>query len=86
MILKRADDIQKQPPEVFCKKRSSQKFFKNSQENTCARVSSLKPKILLKRRLWHRCFPVNFAKFLKAPEHEYIFSKCSRNLNISGLC
>ena len=30
----------------------------NSQENTCARVSSLK------KRLRHRCFPVNFAKFL----------------------
>ena len=22
---------------------------------------------LLKKRLWHRCFPVNFAKFLRAP-------------------
>ena len=27
----------------------------NSQENTSAR----------KKRLWHRCFPVNFAKFLR---------------------
>ena len=34
---------QKQPPEVFCKKRCS----------------------LLKKSLWHRCFPVNFAKFLR---------------------
>ena len=31
----------------------------NSQENTCARVS------LLKMRLWRRCFPVNFKKFLR---------------------
>ena len=31
----------------------------NSQENTCARVS------LLKNKLWHRYFPVNFAKFLR---------------------
>ena len=30
----------------------------NSQENTCARVS------FLKRRLRHRCFSVNFEKFL----------------------
>ena len=30
----------------------------NSQENTCVRVS-------LKERLWYRCFPVNFAKFLR---------------------
>ena len=28
--------IQKQPPEVFCKNRCSEKF-RNSQENTCAR-------------------------------------------------
>ena len=27
----------------------------------------LKPATLLKKRLWHRCFPVNFAKFLKTP-------------------
>ena len=25
------------------------------------------PATLLKKRLWHRCFPVNFAKFLKTP-------------------
>ena len=37
----------------------------NSQENTFARVSFLLKllKKLLKKRLWHRCFPVNFAKF-----------------------
>ena len=42
----------------------------NSQENTCARVSFLiklqaPPATLLKKRLWHRCFPVNFAKVLR---------------------
>ena len=26
---------------------------------------------LLKKRLWHRCFPVNFAKFLRAPFLQY---------------
>ena len=25
----------------------------------------LRPAALLKQRLWHRCFPVNFAKFLR---------------------
>ena len=40
----------------------------NSQANNCARVSFLiklqaAPATLLKKRLWHRCFPVNFAKF-----------------------
>ena len=28
---------------------------------------SLRPATLLKRRLWRRCFPVNFVKFLKTP-------------------
>ena len=44
----------------------------NSQENTCARVSfnkvaGLSPATLLKKRLWHRCFPVDFVKFLRTP-------------------
>ena len=42
----------------------------NSQENTCARVSfliKLQAATLLKKRLWHRCFPVNFVKFLRTP-------------------
>ena len=26
-----------------------------------------KPATLLKKRLWHRCFPVNFVKFLRTP-------------------
>ena len=50
-------------------------FLKNSQksqENTCTRVSILiklqaAPATLLKKRFWHRCFPVNFAKFLRIP-------------------
>ena len=28
------------------------------------KVAGLRPATLLKERLWHRCFPVNFAKFL----------------------
>ena len=49
------------------------KISQNSQENTCARVScliklqasGLRPAILLKKRLWLRCFSVNFVKFLR---------------------
>ena len=37
-------------------------ILQNSQENTYARVSFLIT--LLKKRLWHGCFPLNFAKFL----------------------
>ena len=47
----------------------------NSQENTCARISfliklqasGLRLSTLLKKRFWHWCFPVNFAKFLRLP-------------------
>ena len=31
------------------------------------KVASLTPATLLKERLWHRCFPVSFAKFLRTP-------------------
>ena len=47
--------------------------MQNSQENTCARVSFSKkladrgPATFLKKRLWHKRFPVNFVKFLRTP-------------------
>ena len=31
------------------------------------KVAGLRPATLLKKRLWHKCFPVNFAKFLRTP-------------------
>ena len=31
------------------------------------KVAGLRPEFLLKKRFWHRCFPVNFAKFLRTP-------------------
>ena len=31
------------------------------------KVAGLSPATLLKKRLWHRCFPVNFVKFLRTP-------------------
>ena len=55
----------------------------NSQENTCAslffnKVAGIRAAGLLKKRLWHRCFPVNFEKFLGTPffkEHLCFFIK-----------
>ena len=37
----------------------------NSQESACARIYLLilRPISLLKKRLWHRCLPVDFVKF-----------------------
>ena len=31
------------------------------------KVPGLRPATSLKKRVWHRCFPVNFAKFLRTP-------------------
>ena len=45
---------------LFCSvKKMFLEISQNSQENACARVS------FLNKRLWHRGFPVNFAKFLR---------------------
>ena len=50
------------------------KISQNPQEtwHACARVflnkdADMRPSTLLKKRLWHRCFPVNFANVLRAP-------------------
>ena len=49
----------------------------NYQEDTCASVSflnkvaGLRLANLLKKRLWHKCFSVKFAKFLRTPFLQY---------------
>ena len=60
--------VQKQFSEDVCSvKKVFIKMLQNAQENTCTRVffecCRLRSAILLKKRPWHRCFPVNFAKF-----------------------
>ena len=47
-------------------------FTKFTGKNLCqslffTKVAGPRPATLLKKRLWHRCFPVNFAKFLRIP-------------------
>ena len=59
-------------PEVFCKKGVLSNFTKFTGKHLCQRlffnkVAGLRPATLLKRSLWHRCFPVNFVKFLRTP-------------------
>ena len=53
------------------KKSVLRNFAKFTLKSNCARVSFLiKLQVsatLLKNRLWHRCFPVNFVKFLRIP-------------------
>ena len=58
--------------EVFCKKGVLRNFAKFTGKHLCQsllfnNVAGLTPATFLKKRLWHRCFPVNFAKFLRAP-------------------
>ena len=70
-------------PEMFCKKGVLRNFAKLTGKHLWARVSflvncrpkawnfikkeTLRPATLLKKRLWYRCFPVNFAEFLRTP-------------------
>ena len=57
-------------PEVFCKKGVLRDFAKFTGKHLCQRlffdkVAGLRSATFLKKRLGHRCFPVNFAKFLR---------------------
>ena len=57
-------------PEMFCKNGVPRNFGKFTGKQLCQslffnKVADLRASILLKRRLWHRCFPVNFSKFLR---------------------
>ena len=56
--------------EVFCRKDFLRHFAKFTGKHLCQslcfnKVADLRPATLLKKRFWHRCFPVNFAKFLR---------------------
>ena len=60
--------------EMFCKKGVLRTFEKFRRIYLCqglffSKVAGLKPAtlLLLKKRLWHGWFPVNFAKFLRTP-------------------
>ena len=63
--------------EPVVRRSSVKKLFlevsQNSQEKTPVsesffnKVASLRTATLFKKRLWHRCFPVNFAIFLRTP-------------------
>ena len=39
--------------------------YRTSRPEVFCKKGILRPATLLKKRLWHRCFPVNFAKFLR---------------------
>ena len=58
-------------PEVLCNKGVLRNFPKFT-GHLCQRLffnktGDIRPATLLKKSLWHMCFPVNFAKFLRTP-------------------
>ena len=59
-------------PEAFCKKSVLRNFAKFTGKHLCQslffiKVAGLRSATLLKKKLWHRFFPMNFAKFLRTP-------------------
>ena len=58
-------------PEVFFKKGVFRNFTKFNEKHLCQSLffnqAAGRPGTLLKKRLWHRCFPVNFEKFSRTP-------------------
>ena len=56
-------------PDVFCKKGVLRNIAKFTGKHLCQslyfnKAAGLRSTTLLKKKLWHSCFPVNFAKFL----------------------
>ena len=63
-------DNQRKPPEVFYKKGAFKSFPKFTgkqpyQNLFFNKIAGIRPSTLLKKRLWHRSFSVNFEKLLK---------------------
>ena len=59
-------------PEVFCKKGVLRNVTKFTGKHLCQslffnKVADPRPATLFNKRLWHRCFPVNFVKFQRTP-------------------
>ena len=59
-------------PEVFCTKGVLKNFAKFTGKRLCQSLffneaTDLRPATLLKKRLWHKRFRVDFAKFLRTP-------------------
>ena len=64
------DKVQKQYRRCYVRKCILRNFEKFTGKRLCQilfydKFAHLKPVTLLKKRPWHRCFPVNFAKFVR---------------------
>ena len=73
-------------PGVICKKGVARNFAKFTGKHLCQslffnKMAGLRPATLLKKRLWHMRFPVNFVKFLITLfyiEHLWLVDSTSR--------
>ena len=75
---------------MFCKKGVLRNFAKFTGKHLCQslffnKVAGLRAATLLKKRLWHRFFPVNFAKFLRAPFLQNTYCGCFWRLTLTGM-
>ena len=63
---------------MFCKKGVLANFAKFTGKHLCQsllfnKVAGLRPATLLKKWLWHKCYPVSFMKFLRTTFSQNIF-------------
>ena len=66
------DQFRSSHQEVFFEKVVPRNFVKFTGKQLCQRLffnKVARPTTLLKKSLWHRYFPVNFAKFLRTPSY-----------------
>ena len=83
-------------PKIFCKKVVLRNFTKFIGKRLCRqslyfnKVAGLRPATLLKKRLWHRCFAVKFAKFLRTSfvtEHlRWLLLRAANFLRVPRIC
>ena len=69
-MLNRGSYVRSSRPDLFCEKGVLRNFAKFTGKHLCQSLFFNKvagAANLLKKRLWHRCFPMNFAKFLRTP-------------------
>ena len=82
-------------PKIPCKKGVLRNFTKFTWKHLCQslyfnEVAGLSPATLLIKRLWHRCFPVKFAKFLRTSfltEHfQWLLLTAPNFVSVPRLC
>ena len=73
--------------EVFYKKAVLRNFAKFTGKHLCQTLFNRLLIKLLKKKLWHRFFPVNFAKFLRTPfVTEHLWWLLLTTVNMSDVC